>query len=157
MSDGLIAAHPLCRSARPLCRYSRTPRAFGRASLAYDFTTLEGEALWDEYQTALVEARAILARQMTPLPTYGSVCKLCHWHTFFVAEGGATFPAGTLIEANPFPAAVFLHEVERCSSLLPRCSQLTKKSRQIDRLVVDACHSGPSTPRLIVPHVRWEV
>src|SRR5215470_6159336 len=54
--------------------------------VAYDFTTLEGEVLWNEYQAALAEARAILARRITPLPAYGSVCKLCHWHTFCVAE-----------------------------------------------------------------------
>jgi uncharacterized protein len=50
----------------------------------YDFTTLEGDGLWDDYQAALAEARAILARQTTPLPAYGSVCKLCH--CFCVAE-----------------------------------------------------------------------
>jgi predicted RecB family nuclease len=54
--------------------------------VAYDFTTLKGEALWDDYQAALAEARAILARQVTPLPAYGSACKLCHWHTFCVAQ-----------------------------------------------------------------------
>jgi predicted RecB family nuclease len=54
--------------------------------VAYDFTTLPGETLWDEYQSALAEARAILARQLTPLPAYASVCKLCHWHTFCIAQ-----------------------------------------------------------------------
>jgi predicted RecB family nuclease len=54
--------------------------------VAYDFTTLEGDALWDDYQTALTEARSILARQTTPLPAYGSVCKLCHWYTYCVAQ-----------------------------------------------------------------------
>jgi predicted RecB family nuclease len=54
--------------------------------VSYDFTTLEGEALWEDYQRALAEARTILARQVTPLPAYASVCKLCHWHTFCVAE-----------------------------------------------------------------------
>jgi len=52
----------------------------------YDFTTLEGDGLWDDYQAALAEARAILTRQMTPLSAYGSVCKLCHWHSFCVAQ-----------------------------------------------------------------------
>jgi predicted RecB family nuclease len=61
-----------------------------RDEVVYDFTTLEGEVLWDEYQAALAEARTILAQQMTPLPAYGSVCKLCHWHTFCVAELTAT-------------------------------------------------------------------
>jgi predicted RecB family nuclease len=54
--------------------------------VAYDFTTLEDDGLWDAYQDALAEARAILARQTTPLPAYGSVCKLCHWHSFCVAQ-----------------------------------------------------------------------
>jgi predicted RecB family nuclease len=54
--------------------------------VAYDFTTLEGDGLWDDYQAALAEARAILARQATPLPAYASVCKLCHWHTHCVRE-----------------------------------------------------------------------
>jgi predicted RecB family nuclease len=35
--------------------------------VAYDFTTVEGDALWDDYQTALTETRNILARQTTPL------------------------------------------------------------------------------------------
>jgi predicted RecB family nuclease len=42
--------------------------------VAYDFTTSEGDLLWDDYQTALTEARAILARHITPRPAYGSVC-----------------------------------------------------------------------------------
>lgn len=54
--------------------------------VAYDFTTLPGQSLWDEYEGALNEARTILARQLVPLPAYASVCKLCHWHTFCVAE-----------------------------------------------------------------------
>ena len=56
----------------------------------YDFTVPQGpkkpETLWDEYQLALTEARAILARQLTPMPAYASVCKLCHWYTFCVAQ-----------------------------------------------------------------------
>jgi predicted RecB family nuclease len=54
--------------------------------VVYDFSTLDGETLWDDYQSALVDARAILARQVAPLPAYGSVCKLCHWHTFCIAQ-----------------------------------------------------------------------
>jgi predicted RecB family nuclease len=42
------------------------------------------ETLWDEYQSALAEARAILARQITPQAAYSSVCKQCHWYTFCV-------------------------------------------------------------------------
>jgi predicted RecB family nuclease len=54
--------------------------------VSYDFTTLPGAALWDDYQAALADARMILARQLTPAPAYASVCKLCHWHTFCIAE-----------------------------------------------------------------------
>jgi uncharacterized protein len=54
--------------------------------VTYDFATLQGETLWDEYQSALAEARAILARQSVGLPAHASVCKLCHWHTFCVAQ-----------------------------------------------------------------------
>ena len=72
--------------------------------VAYDFTTLEGEALWDEYQTALTKARAILTRQTTPLPAYGSVCKLCHWHTCCVAQ---------LTEADDLTLIPFLGRKER--------------------------------------------
>jgi predicted RecB family nuclease len=49
--------------------------------IAYDFTTLLGQRLWDDYEAALIETRAILARKLIPLPGYASVCKLCHWHT----------------------------------------------------------------------------
>jgi predicted RecB family nuclease len=58
--------------------------------VAYDFMTLEGETLWDDYQSALAEARAILAGQVMPLPAYGSACKLCHWYSFCVAHLTAT-------------------------------------------------------------------
>jgi predicted RecB family nuclease len=71
-------------------RFSAGRRAFvwdiRGAEVAYDFTTLSGENLWDQYQTALAEVRAILARQLQPLPAYGSVCKLCHWRTFCIAQ-----------------------------------------------------------------------
>src|SRR3984893_8950022 len=52
----------------------------------YDFTTLTGQSLWDDYEGALAQARAILAREFVPLPGYASVCKLCHWHTFCIAQ-----------------------------------------------------------------------
>lgn len=56
----------------------------------YDFTVPQGprkpETLWDEYQSALAEARAIVARQVVPLPAYSGVCKLCHWHTFCIGQ-----------------------------------------------------------------------
>jgi predicted RecB family nuclease len=54
--------------------------------VAYDFGKFPVESLWDEYESTLAEARAILARELTPLPAYASVCKLCHWHTFCLAE-----------------------------------------------------------------------
>lgn len=54
----------------------------------YDFTTAQGPkkpaTLWDEYQSALKHARAILARQSTPQAAYASTCKHCHWYTFCV-------------------------------------------------------------------------
>jgi predicted RecB family nuclease len=56
----------------------------------YDFTVPQGprkpETLWDEYQSALAEARAILARQITPQAAYAGVCKLCHWYTYCVEQ-----------------------------------------------------------------------
>jgi predicted RecB family nuclease len=52
----------------------------------YDFTTVSGESLWDEYETALGDARAILSRALVPLAGYASVCKLCHWHTFCIGQ-----------------------------------------------------------------------
>ena len=58
--------------------------------VAYDFTAPQGpkkpETLWDEYQSALVEARAILSRQFTPQAAYSSTCKLCHWYNACVAQ-----------------------------------------------------------------------
>ncbi len=58
--------------------------------VAYDFAAPQGprkpETLWDEYESALSEARAIMAKQTTPLPAYSSVCKNCHWHTFCIDE-----------------------------------------------------------------------
>jgi predicted RecB family nuclease len=51
----------------------------------YDLTQPQNSTstntLWDEYQSALAEARAILARQTIPQAAYAAVCKLCHWHT----------------------------------------------------------------------------
>ena len=56
----------------------------------YDFTAPQGprkpETLWDEYRTALADARAILAKQAMPQPAYGGVCKLCHWYTHCLKE-----------------------------------------------------------------------
>src|SRR6266511_3978713 len=51
----------------------------------YDLTQPQNststDTLWDEYQSALAGARAILARHTIPQAAYASVCKLCHWHT----------------------------------------------------------------------------
>ncbi len=56
----------------------------------YDFTVPLGpkkpQALWDEYQKALAESRAILAARVRPAAAYTSVCKFCHWYTFCVDE-----------------------------------------------------------------------
>jgi predicted RecB family nuclease len=56
----------------------------------YDFSVPLGPkkpwTLWDEYQEALTQSRAILARQTTPLAAYSSVCKFCHWYTFCVEQ-----------------------------------------------------------------------
>jgi predicted RecB family nuclease len=56
----------------------------------YEFSVPQGprkpETLWEEYQTALAEARAILSRQLKPLAAYSGACKLCHWYTACVAQ-----------------------------------------------------------------------
>jgi len=44
-------------------------------------TSKSTDTLWEEYQSALAEARGILARHIIPEPAYAAVCKLCHWHT----------------------------------------------------------------------------
>jgi predicted RecB family nuclease len=72
--------------------------------VAYDFTTLPGQTLWDQYESALLEARAILARKLVPLPAYGSVCKLCHWHTRCIAA---------LIAADDLTLIPFLRRSDR--------------------------------------------
>jgi predicted RecB family nuclease len=58
--------------------------------VAYDFAVAQGsktpETLWDEYLAALTEARAILSRAMLPQGAYASVCKLCNWHTYCLAQ-----------------------------------------------------------------------
>jgi predicted RecB family nuclease len=54
----------------------------------YNFTTPQGPrksaTLWDEYQSALAAARAILAKRFIPQAAYSAACKLCHWYTFCV-------------------------------------------------------------------------
>jgi predicted RecB family nuclease len=58
--------------------------------VAYDFVAPQGpkrpETLWDEYQAALSEARSILSRTVMPQGAYASVCKLCNWHSFCLAQ-----------------------------------------------------------------------
>jgi predicted RecB family nuclease len=94
-SDGKPKAHYAVQLALYIDILERLKLSAGRLAfvwdihrdeVAYDFTTLEGDMLWDDYQTALTEVHAILARHNTPLPAYGSVCKLCHWHTHCVAQ-----------------------------------------------------------------------
>jgi uncharacterized protein len=52
----------------------------------YDFTREQGprkpETLWDEYQSALADARGILSKAAPALPAYSATCKNCHWHTY---------------------------------------------------------------------------
>jgi predicted RecB family nuclease len=56
----------------------------------YDFTAQLSPkkpwTLWDEYQTALAQCRTILTKQVTPLPAYSSICKLCHWYTYCLEQ-----------------------------------------------------------------------
>jgi predicted RecB family nuclease len=94
-SDGKPKAHYAVQLALYVDILERRNLSAGRRAFVwdirgeevlYDFATLEGEVLWSDYQMALAEARAILATQATPLPAYGSVCKLCHWLTFCVAQ-----------------------------------------------------------------------
>ena len=51
----------------------------------YDFDRLQGKrnprTLWQDYQDCLSEAQAIVERSANTLPSYSSVCKLCHWYT----------------------------------------------------------------------------
>jgi predicted RecB family nuclease len=58
--------------------------------VAYDFTRPQGpktpETLWDEYQFALADARAILAKIAQGLPAYSAACKNCHWYTYCVDD-----------------------------------------------------------------------
>jgi predicted RecB family nuclease len=54
--------------------------------VTYDFDDLPGRNLWEEYEKAVEKARSISTRQIVPLPAYTNACKLCHWHTFCVAQ-----------------------------------------------------------------------
>jgi predicted RecB family nuclease len=58
--------------------------------IPYNFTEPQGprklETLWDEYQSALTEARAILAKRFMPQAAYSAACKLCHWYGCCVAQ-----------------------------------------------------------------------
>ena len=70
-------------------KYSAARRAFvldiEDKEVTYEFSA-PGNDLWERYEGVLAEARAILLRQINPLPAYGSVCKLCHWHAFCIAK-----------------------------------------------------------------------
>jgi predicted RecB family nuclease len=54
--------------------------------IAYDLNAPRGpkksETLWNEYQSALADTRAILNHTRMPLGAWSSTCKLCHWHNF---------------------------------------------------------------------------
>lgn len=53
--------------------------------VTYDLTAPQGPrkpaSLWDEYQTCLATAQAIVANTEQTLPASTSTCKLCHWYT----------------------------------------------------------------------------
>jgi len=59
-------------------------------AVPYDLTVPLGpknpQSLWGKYQEALAQCRAILAKDVTPLAAYSSVCKLCHWYTHCVEQ-----------------------------------------------------------------------
>lgn len=93
--DGKLKLHYAVQLALYVDILERLNRSPGRRAfvwdiqgeeVAYDFTALSGQRLWDDYEAALLEARAILARELDPLPGYASVCKLCHWHTHCIAQ-----------------------------------------------------------------------
>jgi predicted RecB family nuclease len=54
----------------------------------YEFRTPYGKrsprVLWQDYEDALRQARAIINRDETTLPAFGAACKLCHWYTVCV-------------------------------------------------------------------------
>jgi predicted RecB family nuclease len=56
-----------------------------RTEVIYDLIGPRGPktptSLWDEYQAALAEARAICAQTEKTLPAYATSCKLCHWYS----------------------------------------------------------------------------
>lgn len=88
----------------------------------YDFTTLRGESLWDQYQEALAQARIVLAQQLIPLPAYASICKLCHWYRPCVAQ----LTAADDLTLIPFLSrtdrdvmAVSISTIEELSSINP--------------------------------------
>jgi predicted RecB family nuclease len=74
----------------------------------YDFSEIPGESLWHRYEETLVAARGIISRQVNPLPAYCSVCKLCHWHTFCIAQ---------LTEADDLTLIPRLGRSDRCISM----------------------------------------
>ena len=56
-----------------------------RTEVIYDLNGARGPktpaSLWNEYQAALSEARAIYAQTEKTLPAYATSCKLCHWYS----------------------------------------------------------------------------
>ncbi len=98
-SDGKLKLHYAVQLALYVDVLERLGLSAGRRAFVwdiqgnevpYDFTVPQGprkpETLWDEYQAALAEARTIMAKQATPQPAYGGVCKLCHWYTHCIKE-----------------------------------------------------------------------
>jgi len=56
-----------------------------RKEVAYDFNERYGvkkpRTLWQDYEDALAETRAIIAKALVTLPAYASICKNCVWLT----------------------------------------------------------------------------
>ncbi|MYL00983.1 MAG: hypothetical protein F4013_04585, partial [Gammaproteobacteria bacterium] len=56
----------------------------------YDFerpqTSRNSRTLWQEYETVLLDARAILCGRQETRGAYAAICKLCHWHSACVKQ-----------------------------------------------------------------------
>jgi predicted RecB family nuclease len=98
-SDGKPKIHYAVQLALYVDILERLGRSAGRRAFVWDihgdevpYNFMEPQearnprTLWDEYEWALNEARAILARQVAPQPAYTSVCKFCHWYTFCLKQ-----------------------------------------------------------------------
>jgi len=87
-SDGRLKLHYAVQLALYVDLLERHAASAGRSGfiwdidgeeVPYDLTQPQNststDTLWDEYQSALAQARAILARQIIPQPAYAAVCK----------------------------------------------------------------------------------